>query len=98
MASASNPNIPPLWQGGCRLIYLTGSTASTDFPTSPSAFQLINNGVRNFFVTKLNAAGNGLLHSTHLGGGGCADLAGIVQCHPASLALELPRTFTLLDT
>jgi uncharacterized protein (TIGR03437 family) len=51
--------------------YVTGRTISTDFPTTAGAFQTSFQGGRNHaFVTKLNAAGNGLVYSTFLAGGG----------------------------
>jgi hypothetical protein len=49
--------------------YIAGSTSSYDFPTTSGAFNTANTyGVPMAFVTKLNAAGNGLLYSTLLGG------------------------------
>lgn len=49
-------------------VYLTGLTNSSDFPTS-KAFQAKNaGGSADAFVSKLNAAGNGLVYSTYLGG------------------------------
>jgi hypothetical protein len=48
--------------------YVTGETDSTDFPTTPGAFQTRNNGQRNAFVTKLNPSGSALGYSTYLGG------------------------------
>jgi beta-propeller repeat-containing protein len=48
--------------------YVTGMTFSTDFPTTAGAFQTANAGISDVFVTKLNAAGNGLVYSTYLGG------------------------------
>jgi hypothetical protein len=48
--------------------YVTGGTDSTDFPTTPGAFQTAGNGVA--FVTKLNPTGSGLVYSTYLGGTG----------------------------
>ena len=48
--------------------YVTGSTASTDFPTA-SGYQNSNAGGTDAFVTKLNAQGSGLVYSTYLGGG-----------------------------
>lgn len=47
--------------------YVTGSTASTNFPVV-SAIRSALGGSRNAFVFKLNAAGNGLIYSTYLGG------------------------------
>jgi Bacterial Ig-like domain (group 3)/Beta-propeller repeat len=53
--------------------YITGSTASNNFPTTPGAFQPDQhnvNGGSNAFVSKLNAAGSALIYSTYLGGNG----------------------------
>ena len=49
--------------------YVTGETHSTNFPTA-FPFQAALAAPRNAFVTKLNAAGTALLHSSYLGGGG----------------------------
>jgi Beta-propeller repeat len=47
--------------------YVTGSTASTDFPTmNPLQPQNANNV--DAFVTEINAAGSALIYSTYLGG------------------------------
>ncbi len=51
--------------------YVTGWTYSIDFPTTPGAFQTVNQGtVWDGFITKLNAAGSALVYSTYLGGSG----------------------------
>jgi hypothetical protein len=47
--------------------YVTGETASTDFPTA-NAFRASIRGTKDAFVTKLNAAGSTLIYSTYLGG------------------------------
>jgi hypothetical protein len=52
--------------------YVTGQTLSTDFPTTPGAFQPTfggPGGAGDAFVTKLNPTGSGLVYSTYLGGG-----------------------------
>lgn len=53
--------------------YVTGGASSTDFPTTPGAFQTTNNagtsGNDVGFVTKLKTDGSGLVYSTFLGGG-----------------------------
>ncbi|MCU1268377.1 MAG: uncharacterized protein JWM21_4695 [Acidobacteria bacterium] len=53
--------------------FLTGYTFSTDFPITPDAFQSKpgsspNAPVKDAFIMKLNAAGNGVVYSTYLGG------------------------------
>jgi hypothetical protein len=50
--------------------YLTGYTDSTDFPTGANPLQPGNAGSVDIFITKLNAAGTGLVYSTYFGGGG----------------------------
>jgi hypothetical protein len=51
--------------------YITGSTTSTDFPvTSGTLRNVYQGGSSDAFVAKMNAAGNGLLYSTYLGGSG----------------------------
>ena len=47
--------------------YVTGSTASTNFPTV-NPFQNVYGGGGDAFVTKINAAGAALTYSTYLGG------------------------------
>jgi hypothetical protein len=47
--------------------YVTGSTASTNFPVA-SAVRSTLGGGRNAFALKLNVAGNALVYSTYLGG------------------------------
>jgi hypothetical protein len=54
--------------------YVTGMAGSRDFPTTPGAFQTVDNrpspSILNgsFFVTKLNSTGTALLYSTFLDG------------------------------
>src|SRR5438552_753301 len=56
--------------------YVTGYTASTNFPTA-SPFQAAIGGASDAFVTKLNATGLVLLYSTYLGGSSDGVAAGI---------------------
>jgi hypothetical protein len=55
--------------------YVTGATSSTDFPTTPGAFQ--RGGQSHVFVTKLDRDGSSLVYSTFIGGGGPDGAAGI---------------------
>lgn len=48
--------------------FVTGSTPSSDFPTTPGAYDTIWNSSHDAFVTKLDASGANLLYSTYLGG------------------------------
>ena len=52
-----------------RNVYVTGSTSSTDFPTTPTAFSKIYGGNADAFVTKLDSSGSFLNYSSYLGGG-----------------------------
>jgi len=54
---------------GANDAYVTGSTTSANFPTTTDAYAATNSGGADAFVTKLGAAGHGLLYSTYLGGG-----------------------------
>lgn len=47
--------------------YITGKTSSTDFPTASPA-QGSNAGIRDAFVTKVNATGTAIVYSTYFGG------------------------------
>jgi hypothetical protein len=51
-------------------VWLRGNTKSTDFPTTPGAFQTVNRGSFDAFVAELNSTGSQLLYSTYLGGSG----------------------------
>jgi hypothetical protein len=48
--------------------YVTGFTQSSNFPTTPGAFQTTLRGGAGAFITKLNAGGSALVYSTYLGG------------------------------
>ncbi|MCX7834436.1 MAG: hypothetical protein N2450_00005, partial [bacterium] len=51
--------------GGC---IITGSTNSSNFPTTPGAYDQSQNGSDDVFITRLNNTGSALLYSTFLGG------------------------------
>ncbi|MFQ5612200.1 MAG: SBBP repeat-containing protein [Anaerolineae bacterium] len=56
--------------------YVTGSTASSNFPTA-NPFQAANAGSSDAFVAKLNPDGSTLLYATYLGGNQADSGAGI---------------------
>jgi len=49
---------------------ITGVTSSSDFPTTPGAFQTVTRGNVDGFVTRLTPQGDGLVYSTLLGSSG----------------------------
>lgn len=49
-------------------VYVTGSTLSTDFPTTDGALDRTHNGQYDVFVTKLHTDGSVLSYSTYIGG------------------------------
>ncbi len=50
--------------------YITGTTASNDFPTTEGAYDRSFNGNYDTFITKLNPSGTELVYSTFIGGAG----------------------------
>jgi Beta-propeller repeat len=58
--------------------YVTGTTASSNFPTTTGAMQTSNGGGTDAFVAKLNPTGSALVYSTYLGGSGNEEGLGIV--------------------
>src|SRR5262249_47023229 len=56
--------------------YVTGGTASLDFPTTPGALKTVSDG-GDGFVTKLDPTGSALVYSTLLGGSGSDGVSGI---------------------
>ena len=50
--------------------YVTGDTHSSDYPTTPGAYDPSDNELIDAFVTKLNASGSDLIYSTYLGAEG----------------------------
>jgi hypothetical protein len=60
--------------------FIAGETLSTDFPTTAGAFQTLNAGGKDVFVTELDPTGSALIYSTYLGGSG--------DDHPEALAID----------
>jgi hypothetical protein len=50
--------------------YVAGFSGSTNYPTTPGAFDPSHNGGSDAFVTKLSPAGSALEYSSYLGAGG----------------------------
>jgi len=82
--------------------YVTGVTDSSNFPTTGGAFQRTYQGtVGTAFVSKINAAGNGLAYSTYLGGsdstgnGIAVDSAGAAYVTGAANSANFPTAAPL---
>src|SRR5207244_10458307 len=84
--------------------YVTGSTLSTDFPATSSAYQTSLLGGSSAFVTKVNANGSSLGYSTYLGGNsytygqGVAVLAGIAYVTGMTDATNFPGANAIQST
>jgi hypothetical protein len=83
--------------------YVAGSAYSANFPVTANALQKTNraahHGEQNPFIAELNAAGNGLLFSSYLGGSGAdiehamtTDGAGHVYITGQSYSTDFPVT------
>src|SRR5438128_1033575 len=80
--------------------YVTGTTLSADFPTTPGAAQTtFGGGLVDAFVTKLNPTGSALVYSTYLGGGGsdqgfgiAVDTSGNAYVTGSAVAMNFPTT------
>jgi hypothetical protein len=79
--------------------YVTGNNYSPNFPTTPGAYDTSHNGSADVFVTKINAAGTGLLYSTFFGhsaddSGNCivTDGAGNVYVGGSTKSSNFPTT------
>jgi hypothetical protein len=87
--------------------YVTGSTGSSDFPTTEGAFDTTHNGGTDAFVAKLNPGGSGesdLTYSTFFGGsegdtaGSIAlDASGASYVTGGTTSSDLPTTPGALD-
>jgi hypothetical protein len=57
--------------------YVAGGTTSSEFPTTPGAYDEYHSGLSDGFVAKLNATGSALVYSTFLNGWGITYCTGI---------------------
>ena len=72
--------------------YVSGWTESSNFPSTPGAFQTSYSGEPQVFVAKLNPAGSGLTYATYLGPIGSATF---VKHYLQDLDLKRPLSFEL---
>ncbi|WP_187270139.1 gliding motility-associated C-terminal domain-containing protein [Pontibacter qinzhouensis] len=67
-------------------LLLVGFTNSSDFPTTPQAFDRSFNGIRDYVVCRLSENGSLLLASTYVGGSGAE--GGVIASIPAMLTFD----------
>jgi hypothetical protein len=86
-------------------VYVTGSTTSADFPTTPGAFDTTYQASYDGFVTKFDGTGAGLVYSTYLGGNGddfggpiALDGAGTAYVAGGTYSADFPTTPGAFDT
>ncbi|MBM3747347.1 MAG: hypothetical protein FJW34_16295, partial [Acidobacteria bacterium] len=85
--------------------YVTGSTESSNFPTTAGAFDTTANGGTDVFVAKLNPTGTALVYSTFLGGSGldagwavAVDSVGSAYVAGTTWSVGFPTTAGAFDT
>lgn len=85
--------------------YITGSTLSATFPTTPGGFQQLSAGNAEAFISKMNAGGTALIYSTYLGGSGdesgrgiTVDPSGYAYVTGYSTSSDFPTTQGAYDT
>lgn len=79
---------------GMGSVYVTGYTASSDFSTTPGAFDTILGNEMDAFVVKLNVSGTGLTYATFLGGGSHNDIGYAVVLNEIGNAYVTGVTFS----
>jgi hypothetical protein len=85
--------------------HVTGTTNSSDFPTTPGAFDTTFNGANDVFVAALSADGSALLYSTFLGGSSlnypgdiAVDATGAAFVTGFTYSSDFPTTSGAFDT
>jgi hypothetical protein len=85
--------------------YITGSTASVDFPTTIDAYRQIFAGGTDAFATRLSADGSRLIYSTYFGGNGsdtgasiALDYSGAIVFMGWTFSSDFPITPGAFDT
>jgi hypothetical protein len=90
---------------GSGVAYVAAETWSTDFPTTPGAFDTTHNGDSDAFVAKLDATGSALSYATFLGGGVddvgvdiAVDGSGAAYVTGETWSADFPTTVGAFDT
>jgi len=82
--------------------YVTGATASTDFPTVTPVQSTFHGGSYDGFIAKLSPMGNSLVYSTYLGGNDddyigspAVDVSGAVYLVGSTMSFDFPLVHAL---
>ena len=95
IGGSSEDRLYAMDQGGDARVYVTGSTTSADFPTTPGAFDSSYGEVgEDGFVACLRADGSKLVYSTYLGGHEAFDLLKGITVSPTGRATVVGRTIS----
>lgn len=85
--------------------FVVGTTAATDFPTTPGAFDDTLSGTQDAFAAKLNVDGTALVYATLLGGSSweighslAVDLSGMAYVAGVTESTDFPATPGAFDT
>jgi len=87
-----------------RNIYISGYTESSDFPTTPGAYDTLLNGINDGFVLELNTSSSSLLFSTLIGGSGsdsckiAIDSCNSIYVLGSTGSSDFPTTIDAYDT
>lgn len=88
-------------------VYISGDTATADFPTTPGCYDNTFNGATDIFLCKMRLKGQGfldLIYSTYIGGAGLESYPGItiddtndVYMTGATTSADFPTTILCYD-
>lgn len=86
-------------------VFVTGYTASTDFPATPGAYDTTHDGSADIFVARFNADASDLVYATYLGGESYENTVGMVidemgnaYVTGATYSFDFPTTPGAYDT
>ncbi len=68
LGGSGGDDLYSLTLGAGNEVHVAGKTRSTDFPTTPGAFDRTYNGVDDVIVASIDSSGSTLVHSTFVGG------------------------------
>jgi len=68
LGGSGGDDLYTLTLGAGNEVHVAGKTRSTDFPTTPGAFDRTYNGVDDVIVASIDSSGSTLVHSTFVGG------------------------------